>query len=141
MTAFIESLRSEITRLEEQLVRAQALLRSYEAAGAPRQADRANDPLGRRPVVKRPEAGNSKEERVHRAIIEVLSQRGPLHRSDILAHVESLGFMGHEARPLKTMGVYLSKFRQDVEPSPDGIGMWRLRESRDEGSGGESFRR
>jgi hypothetical protein len=127
MPSVTDILRAEKARLENHLARVNALLEVYEPGGS--EPRLGNGAVQSRPIPRRPDRENSKEERVRRAIKEFLAQHGgSAHRGDILKHVVSLGIMGHEKRPLKTMGVYLTKFKADVCPSPDAVGFWQLRE-------------
>jgi hypothetical protein len=100
MSAFVDSLRSEIARLGNQLMHAKALLQSYEGAagaGTVQQRRSAGNGSGRyRPF--QPKGTDSKEHKVRIAIREFLAQQGgSAHRTAILEHVKSLGLMGHES--------------------------------------------
>lgn len=130
MAQFVAALKSEVARLEDQLARARALLASYEAGVAAEDRGRVPtiQPNGaaERQDRSRSVGENSKEQRVRRAIMDLLRESGPTPRKAILAHLTSLGLMGHEANPLKTLGSYLSRWPHDLEPQ--GKGIWHCRE-------------
>ena len=127
MSAFVDLLRSEITRLEGQLKHARALLASYEGAAsvAPQIRRPSTNGATHRPF--QPKGADSKEQKVRAAVRDILGQRGSLHRTEILEHVKGLGLMGYEKDPLKALGVYLNHFKNDV--SSEGAGKWRLKEA------------
>jgi hypothetical protein len=54
-----------------------------------------------------------------------LLQNGPVHRSEILAHLVERDIMGHEKRPMKHLASFLSAHREQFES--DGAGNFRLR--------------
>jgi hypothetical protein len=68
---------------------------------------------------------DTKREKVKQAIRQLMIEKGPQQRKDLLAHVVNLGLMGHEKRPLKSLGVYLSAWD---EVFSSGAGTWHLRE-------------
>jgi hypothetical protein len=126
MSAFINLLRSEIARLESQLTHARALLESYDGT-EPREFRPAKAANGAsRPIPFQSMGADSKEQKVRAAIRDLLRERGLVHRKEILEHIKGLGLMGHERNPLKSLGVYMNRIR--VELSPEGAGMWRLRD-------------
>jgi hypothetical protein len=127
MSKFIDLLRDEIARLENQLTHARALLRSYEDLPLVRQERRPGVNGGSARVGQpfQPKGANSKEQKIRTAIVEFLGPRSSAHRTEILEKVESLGLMGHEKDPLKALGVYLNHFKDVI--APEGKGRWRLR--------------
>lgn len=130
MSVFVDNLRSEIARLESQLGQARALLEFYEGSSAAREGPRSRAANGAaRPRPFQSKGNDSKEQKIRVAVRELLGQRGgSLHRTEILAHVKSLGLMGQERDPLKSLGVYLNHFKDEM--SPQGAGKWRLNEAK-----------
>lgn len=128
MAQFVAALKIEIARLDDQLTRARALLASYEASAATERHTPAValNGGGERHDRSRSTGENSKEQRVRRAVIELLRETGPKPRPAILEHLKAIGLMGHEAKPLRSLGSYLSRWPDDIES--EGKGVWRERE-------------
>jgi hypothetical protein len=134
MSGFVDSLRTEIARLESQLMHAKAFLKAYEepVVVAPGKQPRTNGAGRHRPF--QPKGEDSKEHKVGVALHELLNQHGgEAHRTAILAHLESLGLMGHEKDPLKALGVYLHRLQKRNEVFSRGHGIWRLHEAPNQG--------
>jgi hypothetical protein len=134
MSGFVDLLRTEIARLERQLMHARALLNVYEepVAAASGKQPKSNGAGRHRPF--QPKGEDSKEHKVGAALHEVLIQLGgSAHRTAILAHLVSLGLMGHEKDPLKALGVYLHRFQKRDEVFSQGHGVWGLHEAPNQG--------
>jgi hypothetical protein len=139
MSQFLDSLRDEITRLEGELrsdprwvrlERAKALFASYPAEKAEIAHPAPITPPPRingspAPHLFRSLGADTKREKIKQAIRQLMTEKGPQQRKDLLAHVVNLGLMGHEKRPLKSLGVYLSAWD---EVYSSGAGAWHLRE-------------
>jgi hypothetical protein len=75
-------------------------------------------------LVKRPVKG-SKEKEVKAEIRAYLEIHTSAHRKDILEHLIQQKLMGWETNPLKSLAIYLSKWRDDFRS--DGEGNYALK--------------
>jgi hypothetical protein len=69
----------------------------------------------------------SKQERIRKEIHSLLEKQQIAHRKDILAHLTSIGVMGHEKDPMQALAAYLSGFKDEFVF--DGNGNYSLRPS------------
>lgn len=86
-------------------------------------AGRERPPLPMIPVGKQV----SKQERIRRAIRDLLAKQQIAHRKDILANLIEIGLMGHEKDSMQQLAQYLSRFKEDFVF--DGNGNYSLRPS------------
>jgi hypothetical protein len=64
----------------------------------------------------------SKADIVRAEVREFLKNRGPTHRSEILAHITAKGLMGHEKKPMANLATFLSESKGMF--AFDGKGNW-----------------
>lgn len=63
---------------------------------------------------------NTKKSKLLREITNILSLRGTVHRRQILDHLIEKGIMGHEAKPLDALGIFLSTHKDRFMSVGDG---------------------
>jgi len=69
----------------------------------------------------------SKTERIRREIVKLLSERGTVHRKEILRHLTETGLMGDIKNPMHRLAIYLSGARELF--TSDGVGNFSLIET------------
>jgi hypothetical protein len=74
---------------------------------------------------KRPAKG-SKEKEVKAEIQAFLTRQGSTHRKVLLDHLIELKLMGWEKNPLKSLAIYLAKWRDEF--ASDGEGNYSIRD-------------
>jgi len=78
----------------------------------------------------------SKEKLVKARVIAFLGQNGTNHRKEILAELNRAGLMGHEKKPLGSLAIYLSRWKDEIIGVGDGN--YRLADPTPSGSDNES---
>jgi hypothetical protein len=75
-------------------------------------------------AAKRPPKG-SKEKEIKTAVRALLIANNTAHRTEILQHLEGRKLMGWETKPMKSLAIYLSKWRDEFQS--DGAGNYSIR--------------
>ena len=118
-----EGLLSLLSDLERKAAAIRALLDAYGISVPSAGALRAEG----RPVVamKASSPRVSKEVAIRQAARQLLSERGPMHRNEILAHCIKQGLLGTEKKPINRLATILSAAKDEFES--DGRGTFGLR--------------
>jgi len=93
----------------------------------------------RNKITDHPTAGmpkESKEKLVKARVIAFLGKNGTNHRKEILAELNRAGLMGHEKKPLGSLAIYLSRWKDEIIGVGDGN--YRLADPTPSGSDNES---
>jgi hypothetical protein len=93
--------------------------------GAIRDAAPQKEAVPRQPKTPATPGRETKKDRMTRVISALLSQRGSVHRNDLLAYLQGADLMGHETKPMAHLAAFLSNNR-DIFMS-DGRGNFSLR--------------
>jgi hypothetical protein len=139
MNDLVKTLRSELAALERELQadarfvkvqRIRELLTAYapETDVTPKPTPKQRRRSTRKGVRKhKPSAAAapSKAQLVLREVEALLTEKGHLHRKEILTHLVAKGLMGQEKTPMANLAAYLSAWRDRFET--DGKGTFKLR--------------